>query len=66
MNAIIQNQSLKAYNTFGIDVAANYFAGFNTVHELGEILDSAIFQQNKQLILYSRGPLLGPETRVSA
>ncbi len=51
MNAIIQNQSLKAYNTFGIDVAANYFAGFNTVHELGEILDSAIFQQNKQLIL---------------
>lgn len=51
MNAIIQNQSLKAYNTFGVDVNANYFAGFNAVETLSEILASSVFQQNKQLIL---------------
>lgn len=51
MNAIIQNQSLKAYNTFGIDVAAAYFAPFNSIELLYEILGSSAFQQNKQLIL---------------
>ncbi|HRG58449.1 MAG TPA: UDP-N-acetylmuramate dehydrogenase [Bacteroidia bacterium] len=51
MNAIIQNQSLKAYNTFGIDVKANYFAGFNSTEGLRQILASSIFQQNEQLIL---------------
>lgn len=51
MNAIIQNQSLKAYNTFGIDVYANYFAGFNSIDGLTEILNSTTFQQNEQLIL---------------
>ena len=51
MNAIIQNQSLKAYNTFGIEVNASYFSGFKTIESLSEVLDSAIFQQNKHLIL---------------
>ena len=51
VNAIIQNQSLKAYNTFGIDVNARYFAEFNKIETLSEVLASATFQQNKQLIL---------------
>jgi len=51
VNAIIQNQSLKAYNTFGIDVNAHYFAGFNSIEHLSKILASATFQQNQQLIL---------------
>lgn len=51
MNAIIQNQSLKAYNTFGIDVNARYFVDFNTIDTLSEVLASATFQQNEQLIL---------------
>ena len=51
VNAIIQNQSLKAYNTFGIDVNASYFAEFNKIETLSEVLASATFQQNKQLIL---------------
>jgi UDP-N-acetylmuramate dehydrogenase len=51
VNAIIQNQSLKAYNTLGIDVNAHYFAGFNSIEHLSIILASATFQQNQQLIL---------------
>lgn len=51
VNAIIQNQSLKAYNTFGIDVNAHYFAGFNSIDTLTEIIASTTFQQNEQLIL---------------
>jgi UDP-N-acetylmuramate dehydrogenase len=51
VNAIIQNQSLKAYNTFGIEVNARYFAGFNSIETLNEIIASATFQQNEQLIL---------------
>jgi len=35
---IKSNVSLKAYNTFGIDVTAKYFASVSTVEELQEIL----------------------------
>jgi UDP-N-acetylmuramate dehydrogenase len=51
VNAIIQNQSLKPYNTFGIDVNANYFATFDSINTLVEILSSSTFQQNQSLIL---------------
>jgi UDP-N-acetylmuramate dehydrogenase len=33
------NISLKKYNTFGIDVAAKYFASFNSVTEISELLE---------------------------
>ena len=36
---IRENISLKPYNTFGIDVRANFFTGFSSVEELQEILD---------------------------
>jgi UDP-N-acetylmuramate dehydrogenase len=36
---IIENFSLKKYNTFGIDVLAQYFADFNTVEGLEEMLE---------------------------
>ncbi len=36
---IEENISLKAYNTFGIDVIAKYFAQFNSVNELHELLE---------------------------
>lgn len=38
MQAIIDNQSLKLYNTFGIDARARYFARFGSSDELGELL----------------------------
>lgn len=34
-----ENISLKLYNTFGIDVSAEYFAAFNTIEELSELLE---------------------------
>jgi len=35
---LLQNISLKPYNTFGIDVKAKYFAAFTSVDELKELL----------------------------
>ncbi len=34
-----ENFSLKKYNTFGIDVMAQYFAGFSTIEQLEELLE---------------------------
>jgi UDP-N-acetylmuramate dehydrogenase len=34
-----QNISLKKYNTFNIDVTAKYFAAFNTVEKINELLE---------------------------
>ena len=36
---ITENISLKKYNTFGIDVRAEYFAGFTNISELNELLE---------------------------
>jgi UDP-N-acetylmuramate dehydrogenase len=41
MQAPTENQSLKSYNTFGIDVWTRYFAPFGTAEELDELLDWA-------------------------
>lgn len=52
---IKENISLKAYNTFGIDVAVKQFAEFSTVDELIELLDfkkrATINKQRATLIL---------------
>lgn len=41
MPTFTENQSLKKYNTFGIDVKARWLASFATVEELGELVDWA-------------------------
>ncbi|MGF2412425.1 UDP-N-acetylmuramate dehydrogenase [Ferruginibacter sp.] len=49
---IQSNISLKKYNTFGIDVLAKYFASFNTVDTLGQLLqydDSRAKSQKNQI-----------------
>ena len=52
---ISENISLKYYNTFGIDVTAEYFAGFTNASELAELLEFKIpattSQQPPALIL---------------
>ena len=48
---ILENYSLKKYNTFGIDVSAKYFAQFNSLVDLQEIFQSQIAKQNPILIL---------------
>ncbi|HMI77777.1 MAG TPA: UDP-N-acetylmuramate dehydrogenase [Ferruginibacter sp.] len=45
---IKENISLKSFNTFGIDVSAKYFAPFNSVNELHELLE---FDKRATLIL---------------
>ena len=48
---ILQNYSLKRYNTFGIDVYAKKFASFNSVFELQDILQSGLDHRQHLLIL---------------
>jgi UDP-N-acetylmuramate dehydrogenase len=48
---IQENVSLKSYNTFGIDAIAKYFASFNSLTELEEILNSKLQTPNPKLIL---------------
>lgn len=46
---ILQNISLKHYNTFGVDVNAKYFAEYNSEDELRELLLSDIVKCNRYL-----------------
>ena len=47
---LLTNTSLKTHNTFGIDVHAAYFAQFDSIKSLTEIL-----QQRKELPLFILG-----------
>jgi UDP-N-acetylmuramate dehydrogenase len=55
---IISNQSLLAFNTFGIDCSARWFATFESNEELLALLDEKIVQQNRRLILGGGSNLL--------
>jgi UDP-N-acetylmuramate dehydrogenase len=46
-----ENISLKPYNTFGIEAKAKYFAAFESLSELEEILNSKLQTPNSKLIL---------------
>ncbi|GHV43285.1 UDP-N-acetylenolpyruvoylglucosamine reductase [Bacteroidia bacterium] len=46
---ILTNISLLPYNTFGIDVDANYFAEYQNIAELCELLQSDILKSKKML-----------------
>lgn len=46
-----ENISLKSYNTFGIDITAKYFASFENLTELKEILNSKLQTPNSKLVL---------------
>jgi UDP-N-acetylmuramate dehydrogenase len=48
MMMVQENISLKGFNTFGIDVAAKYFATFNTIDEINELLE---FKKLSTLVL---------------
>jgi UDP-N-acetylmuramate dehydrogenase len=52
---IQENISLKRYNTFGIDVTAKYFAAFNAVEKINELLE---FNKPETLILGGGSNLL--------
>ena len=46
-----ENHSLKAFNTFGIDVRASYFLEVTSQHELISALQDSFIRQNKLLVL---------------
>jgi UDP-N-acetylmuramate dehydrogenase len=54
----IKDQSLKSYNTFGIDVNAKYFLEINSVSELTNISSSEIFKMEDLLIISGGSNLL--------
>ncbi len=51
MVQIIKNISLLPYNTFGIDVSANYFCEVNTATELQELIQSPLYKEEPRLML---------------
>lgn len=48
---IKENHSLKAYNSFGIDVSSRYFTEIKDLEQLRELLVSDLFKNNSRLIL---------------
>ncbi|PWK26222.1 UDP-N-acetylmuramate dehydrogenase [Arcicella aurantiaca] len=48
---ILQNISLKPYNTFGLDATAQFFVEIQSVEELVEVLQSPDFQSIEKLFL---------------
>ena len=48
---IQEHISLKLFNTFGIDVAARYFAELNSSVDFAELLNEPVYKTNDQLIL---------------
>lgn len=48
---IQENVSLRPFNTFGIDARAKYFAGFDSMEALREILHSPLSASHSQLVL---------------
>ena len=48
---IKQNISLKPYNTFGIDVNAQYFAAFESSDDLNLIFNNSEFQNLPKMVL---------------
>lgn len=51
MPDILENVSLKPYNTFGLEAKAKFFSVFKTVEELVEILSNEKFKNEKKLFL---------------
>lgn len=48
---ILENISLKKYNSFGIDASARYFVEINDEKDLLNLIDSEIFINNKHFVL---------------
>lgn len=42
---------LKSYNTFGLPVVANYFVRINHSDDIKELMNKAVFKENRRLIL---------------
>lgn len=52
---VLENMSLKKYNTFGIDAKAKYFFSFDSVDVLHEIIESDLYENEKQNLILGGG-----------
>jgi len=52
---MLENISLKPYNTFGIDAKAKYFSTFSSVDELEELLQSSTFNLQPSTLILGGG-----------
>lgn len=52
---ILENKSLKPFNTFGIDVTARYFSSFKSVDELAALLDTKQAREAKERLILGGG-----------
>ena len=48
---LLNDISLKSFNTFGIDVSAKYFTEINTLEDFHTLQNEVVFKNNKPLIL---------------
>lgn len=55
---LLENVSLRKYNTFGINASAKYFASFHSVEQLGEILNEKKIENERKIILGGGSNLL--------
>lgn len=55
---ILEYQSLKKLNTFGIDITAKYFVEFSSIEDIQDILSNPKFLNTKKLILGGGSNLL--------
>lgn len=51
MLSILQNTSLKSFNTFGIDTKAKYFCELNSIDDLISLYQTELFKNERRLIL---------------
>jgi len=55
---ILENISLKRYNTFGIDAKARYFVKVHSIDDIFDLLQTKQFQENRRIILGGGSNLL--------
>lgn len=55
---ILENISLRNYNTFGIDCKAKYFTKIQNVDDLKDLIESNIFQTNRRFVVGGGSNLL--------
>ena len=55
MVSILHNQSLKSFNTFGLDVSARYLVEVHSLDELKGLVKSEEYLSGQHLFLGGRG-----------
>ncbi|MFZ1800986.1 MAG: UDP-N-acetylenolpyruvoylglucosamine reductase, partial [Chitinophagaceae bacterium] len=52
---VVENISLKKFNTFGIDASAKYFISFDSIESLREIVESDLYKNEQHSLVLGGG-----------